>query len=298
MRMDDQSQQPPQRGDYIPPQPQQPPYQVTADIPPTSPYHQSPQPGSSNRQAAGWLTGVLAALAAVFKYGGLLLLKVPALGSLVTVLISFGVYALFLGPWAALGIVIMLAVHELGHVVEIRRQGLRTSAVVFVPFMGAATLWRNPTLDPIKRAEIAIAGPVAGTVGAVVAFALYGSTGSPVFLYWAYVGFFLNLLNLIPFGMLDGGAILAPASKWFQVFGLVALGGLLFTGSVSPIAIVIVVLGLPSLFERFRNAALDTYLTAGPATTRYALAGVWLALVGFLSYAMLTTQGMLAGFVR
>ncbi len=278
---------------------QDPNYQVTSDIPPDSPLHQSPQQPSRRRE--GVAGGLVAALLAVWAWGKYVLLfafKFKFFATFLTSLISFGAYALWLGPWAAAGIVVMFLVHELGHVYELRRQGLKTSAVVLVPFLGAATIWRSEQPDPIKRAEIAIAGPVAGTIAATVAFVLYGTTHSPVLLFWAYFGFFLNLLNLIPFSMLDGGAILAPASKWFQVLGLAALIGLVFFAPVSPILLVVIVLGLPGLYERFRNQALDAYLTSGPVSARYALAGVWLAIVVLLSYAFFLTEGMLRSFVR
>src|SRR3974390_3385671 len=130
--MDDHSQSPPQRGDYqgsprnpgeasdlvgsnyLPPPPAQPPaYPVTADIPPNSPYHQSPAPRTANRNTAGWLTGLGAALIGFFKYGGLLILKIPALATLLTVLISFAGYAWLRGPWFAGALIVMIFVHEM-----------------------------------------------------------------------------------------------------------------------------------------------------------------------------------------
>ncbi|HET9410442.1 MAG TPA: site-2 protease family protein, partial [Candidatus Dormibacteraeota bacterium] len=207
----------PQGGEHIPPRP--PIYPVTADIPPQSPYHQSPQPRSSNRNTAGWLTGLGAAAIAFLKYGGLLLLKIPALGTLITVVISFGAYALAFGPGFAVALISMLFVHEMGHVIEIRRQGMRATAPIFIPFLGAAIFQRSHPSTALKQAQIGIAGPIAGTIGATAAFFLYLSTGSQVLLLAALIGFGLNLFNLIPVWQLDGSWVLAPVSKWVYVAG-------------------------------------------------------------------------------
>src|SRR5712664_4955416 len=210
-----------QDGGKQPPPPPQ--YEVTSDIPPQSPYHYSPAPPARNR---GLLSGIGAALLAAWgflKYGLLFAFKIPAFGTIISLVISFGGYAVFYGPWFAVALVTMIFVHEMGHVLEIRRQGMRATAPIFIPFLGAALFHRQHPTDALKQAQIGIAGPIAGTIGATVAFVLYTSTQNPVFLVAALIGFLLNLLNLIPVWQLDGAWILAPVSPWFQVFGLVAI---------------------------------------------------------------------------
>ena len=210
----------------MPPPP--PVYQVTSDIPPTSPYHYSPTP---TRRRNGILGGLAAAAAAAFAYGKwvlLLIFKIPAAGTLISLVVSFGGYALFYGPWFAVALLTMIFVHEMGHVVEIRRQGMQATAPIFIPFLGAAIFQRSHPTDALKQAQIGIAGPIAGTIGATVAFALYGTLHSPVLLLAALIGFYINLFNLIPIWQLDGSWILAPVSKWFMVGGyaLLAVGAL------------------------------------------------------------------------
>src|ERR1700694_131214 len=210
----------------VPPPPPQ--YPVTSDIPPDSPQHYSPAPASGNR---GWLGGIGAALLAawgVIKYGLLFAFKIPAFGTIVSLVVSFGGYALFYGPWFAVALLTMIFVHEMGHVVEIRRQGMHATAPIFIPFLGAAIFQRSHAQSPMHQARIGMGGPIAGSIGATAALVLYGSTHWTVLLGWAYIGFLINLFNLIPFGMLDGGWILAPVSKWIQVAGLVVLVGLFF----------------------------------------------------------------------
>jgi Zn-dependent protease len=294
--MEERNPIPPQGGEYIPPPP--PSYPVTSDIPPESPHHYSPTPQPRNRGLLGGLGALLIGALAYGKYAVLLLFKIPALATLGSALVSVAAYSLWGGPWFAVGLVLMIFVHEMGHVVEIRRQGMQATAPIFIPFLGAAIFQRSHAQSPMRQAQIGIAGPIAGTIGATAALVLYGSTHWTVLLGWAYLGFLINLFNLIPFGMLDGGWILAPVSKWVQVAGLAVLVYLSITGLVSALVIIIVVLGIPVVLQRFRNRSVDAYLTSEPAVQRYAMGGAWLALVLFLSYFFFQTESMLGTFVR
>jgi len=272
---------------------------VTSDIPPQSPYHYSPTPsGNTNRGFLGGLVALLLGALAYGKYAFLLIFKIPALATLGSALISIGAYSLWGGPWFAVGLVLMIFVHEMGHVVEIRRQGMPATAPIFIPFVGAAIFQRAHAQSPMHQAQIGIAGPVAGTIGATAALVLYGSTHWSVLLVWAYLGFLINLFNMIPFGMLDGGWILAPVSKWVQVAGLLVLTGLFISNQISPIVIIIVVLGLPVVISRFRNHQLDAYLTSEPAAQRYAMGAAWVALVAYLAFFFFQTDSMLSAIVR
>src|SRR5712692_8169101 len=277
-----------------------PPEYGGADIPADSPHHYSPPPSRAvNRGLLGGLAAILIAAWSYGKYLLLFALKFKAFGTLITLAISFAAYAVFWGPWFAAGLVLMILVHELGHVFEIRRQGMQASAPLFIPFMGAAIFQRSHPSDALKQAQIGIAGPIAGTLGATAAFVLYGATQSPVLLLWALVGFYINLFNLIPVGMLDGGWILAPASKWFQVAGFAALGVLAFAFHMylSPILILIVVLGIPTLLDRWRNDQ-SPYYQSVPVGARWAMGGAWLALVAYLGIATLQAHSLLDTFVR
>jgi len=244
------------------------------------------------------LAALLIAALAYGKYAFLILVKVPFLLTAGTALVSVVAYSFLGGPWFAVGLVLMIFVHEMGHVIEIRRQGMHATAPIFIPFLGAAIFQRSHAQSPIRQAQIGIAGPIAGTIGATVALILYGETHWVVLLTWAYYGFLINLFNMIPFGMLDGGWILAPVSKWLQVAGLAVLAVLWVTGGISPLVIIILVLGLPMVYQRFRNPALDAYLTSGPAGPRYAMGLAWLGLVAYLSFFFLQTEQMLSPFLR
>jgi Zn-dependent protease len=281
----------------IPPPPPQ--YPVTSDIPPDSPQHYSPAPTNGSR---GLLGGIGAALVAAFgflKYGLLIAFKIPAVGTLLSLVVSFGGYAIFYGPWFAVALVTMIFVHEMGHVVEIRRQGMQASAPIFIPFLGAAIFQRSHPTDALKQAQIGIAGPIAGTIGATAAFALYGSTHSPVLLLAALIGFYLNLFNLLPVWQLDGSWILAPVSKWFQVAGyaLIGVGALFFHFLVSPLIIIIALLGIPTLIQRFRDSN-NPYYTSVPTGGRWAMGFAWLVLVIYLGVASLQASSLLSTIAR
>jgi Zn-dependent protease len=295
--MDDQNQLPPPPGGQYRPPPA-PIYPVTSDIPPDSPYHSSPAPSSA--KGRGLFGGLFAALLAAWAYGKyalLLVFKIPFATTLLSLVVSFGGYAIFYGPWFAVALVTMILVHEMGHVVEIRRQGMHATAPIFIPFLGAAIFQRSHPTDALKQAQIGIAGPIAGTIGATAALALYGSTHNELLAAW--IGFYINLFNLIPIWQLDGAWILGPVSPWFQVGALAVIGvGALFLHFfISPILIFFALLGIPSLINRFREAN-NPYYTSVPTSGRWTMGIAWLALVIYLGVASLQANSLLATFAR
>jgi Zn-dependent protease len=123
------------------------------------------------------------------------------------IFISVGAYALIWGWKFAIGFVALILVHELGHFFEAKRQGLHATLPTFVPFVGAFVLIKNSPLNPWRNALVALAGPFAGGLGAAACWAIGDQAGSNLMLALAYVGFLLNLINLLPVGILDGGAV-------------------------------------------------------------------------------------------
>jgi len=285
---------PPGAGQLPPPPPI---YQVTSDIPPSSQYHYSPPPPRRNRSLMSGIVSALLAVWAFAKYGILILFKIPFATTLVSLLVSFGAYAVVYGPWFAVSLVAMILVHEMGHVVEIRRQGMQATAPIFIPFLGAAIFQRSHPTSALKQAQIGIAGPIAGTIGATAAFALYTATQNEVLLLAAWLGFFLNLFNLVPVWQLDGSWVLAPVSKWFQAAGYAVVAALALFHVVSIFLIVIALLGVPTLVQRFRNAD-NPYYTSVPTGARWALGGAWLALVLYLGFELVQTTNLLSAIPR
>lgn len=122
--------------------------------------------------------------------------------------ISIAAYQLWFGSWTfAVGFVLMLLVHELGHAAEARRQGLKVSLPMFIPFIGAYVKIQHAGLTPWRNALISLAGPFTGGLAAAGVWAVGEARGSTLLIVLANIGFLLNAFNLLPIGFLDGGHI-------------------------------------------------------------------------------------------
>jgi Zn-dependent protease len=152
----------------------------------------------------GLLRRIWAPIAVVL---GLVLKFGFAVFKFLSIFISVGAYALIWGWKFAIGFVLLILVHELGHFFEARRQGLDATLPTFVPFLGAYVLIKNAPLNPWRNALVALAGPALGGVGAAACWVLGESMNSDLLRALAYVGFLINLINLVPVGILDGGAV-------------------------------------------------------------------------------------------
>jgi Zn-dependent protease len=125
-----------------------------------------------------------------------------------SVFISVAAYRLWFGTWTfAVGFVLLLLVHELGHAAEARRQGLEVSWPMFIPFIGAYVKIQHAGLSPWRNALISLAGPFTGSLAAAAVWGAAEARGSTVLLVLANIGFLLNAFNLLPIGFLDGGHI-------------------------------------------------------------------------------------------
>src|SRR5436190_267033 len=108
---------------------------------------------------------------------------------------------------APVGFVLLIFVHECGHLLAAKRLGLKVGAPVFIPFMGALIALKEAPRNAWIEAQVGIGGPMLGTLGAGICEVIYLAGGNPLFRALAYSGFFLNLFNLMPVGFLDGGRI-------------------------------------------------------------------------------------------
>jgi Zn-dependent protease len=133
-----------------------------------------------------------------------------------SIFLAVGLYMLFFRWQFAVGFVLLILLHELGHYLEAKREGLNPKLPVFIPFLGAYVKYSRG--NPWQTARIALAGPILGGVAALVCYLIGRANGSDLFLALGYTGFFLNLINLIPVGILDGGAIWRSA-RWLRVGG-------------------------------------------------------------------------------
>src|SRR6202011_2321189 len=129
-----------------------------------------------------------------------------------TMLLMIGVYTAMWGWKFAVGFVLLLLVHECGHLLVARKFGLKVGAPVFIPFMGALIALKDAPKDAWMEAWVGIGGPLLGSAGAAACEGLFLLTGNPFYRALAYTGFFLNLFNLAPIGFLDGGRIVTALS--------------------------------------------------------------------------------------
>lgn len=170
-----------------------------------------------------WLFGTAGAVTLAKLKALLPLIKMGSIGGAVlTMLVSVGAYTLIAPLQIAVGLVIMVLIHELGHVFAAKQKGLPMSAPVFIPFLGAMVNMRRHPRDAATEAYIAIGGPVLGTIGAAVSFWIGWRFELPLFTALAYIGFILNLINLLPIHPLDGGRIAMAVSRWLWLVGLIA----------------------------------------------------------------------------
>lgn len=195
---------------------------------------------------------VVGLLLAKFKGLALLALKAKFVGTALTMVVSVGAYALLFPVWFAVGFVVLIWVHEMGHVLQLRREGIRASAPMFIPFLGAFVAMKQMPKNALAEARVGLAGPVLGSLGALGAWGIYELTREPLFLGLAYVGFFLNLFNLLPMLPLDGGRAVGALSPVFWLVGLAGLIALVVV-SPNPILILIALLGGMELWRRWRT---------------------------------------------
>jgi Zn-dependent protease len=194
------------------------------------------------------LAPLAAAGAFVAKFGAALL-KFKFLFSM---FVSAAIYVWLGGWWFGIGLIVLLFVHELGHVLEAKRQGLPVSVPVFIPFMGALITMKRLPSDAWREARLAIAGPLLGSACALALYLVALAYDSRQLEALAFLGFLINLFNLLPVLPLDGGRISAALHPGLWLAGLVGLLALVFYAP-NPILVVILLLAGSELWARWRT---------------------------------------------
>lgn len=235
--------------------------------------------GKLRRAWQRFISALLAVGAFLAKFGALLL-KLKYIGLVLSMGISVVAYTLFFGWSFAVGFVLLIFVHEMGHVIVLRRQGVPASAPLFIPFLGAFVNMRQMPKTAYEEAVSGLAGPYFGTAASAVVAIWGNAVGSNFLLQLGAVGFLLNLFNLLPVLPLDGGR---AAAALHPVLWLVGLVGLLVWELFypSPIALIILVLGGFELYRRWtrRNSPAAIAYHALSARQRLAVASMYLMVV-------------------
>jgi Zn-dependent protease len=212
------------------------------------------------------------------------------------------IYAQLFGWAFGVGIVLLILIHESGHVVVARIMGMPVTLPVMIPFLGAFVSMKQQPRTVAQESIMAIGGPVLGSIAAGLCYLGYlsmpdSSTGQ-LLRALAYFGFLINLFNLIPLTPLDGGRVTSLLSKWFNVAGLAIAAGLLLfemqTGTnVSPVLFLVLIFGAFSTWQRFRSTQLNPAYYAVDGQTKVVVGSLYLALLLALGLGMLQTSAIL-----
>jgi Zn-dependent protease len=237
------------------------------------------------------LGALLLKLAAKFKF---VLLAVKPLLALLktgsTMFLTIWVYSNLWGWKYAAGFVLLIFIHECGHLIAAKHSGLRVGAPVFIPFMGAFIALKDAPKNAWIEAKVGIGGPLLGSLGAFACHLAGIYYSQPLLIALAWSGYFLNLFNLTPVGQLDGGRIVTAISPWLWIPGLAVLGWQLWQNPASFLLWVILLLSIPrvvSLFKR-RSPADQRFYEVTPSQ-RLTVAFLYFGLAALLAFGQMST---------
>lgn len=199
-----------------------------------------------------------------------------------SMLVTVAAYATKFSLGLVIGFVLVTLIHEIGHAVAIRAKGLRAGYMVFIPFIGGAVTLKDQPRSAYVDAQIGLAGPIFGTAASLISLQIFKWTDNPVYLLIALTGFILNLINLLPIGVLDGGRISGAVTKWMWVFG----GAVLVYKTIkqpNPLLIVILILAIFQVYASIMREKEDTFYEI-TAAQRAAVAVTYFSLVIFLGH--------------
>ncbi len=265
---------------------------------PDPPAFELPPPFEERRP--GWikrtLGPIVAALVALLsKLKTILLLapKLKLLSTAGTMLVSVAAYSFVFGWTFAAAFVVLLLVHEMGHVIALRREGIKASAPMFIPFLGAVITSRSLGDNALAEARVGLGGPILGSIGAAACVLIWHATGNDLWRALAFTGFLLNLFNLLPVVPLDGGRAMAAISPWMWFLGFLALIPLVFIFP-NPVILIIVAFAGFETFKRWKlrrggGEQQEAYYRVRPVH-RALVALVYLSLVALLVLGMNATN--------
>lgn len=194
------------------------------------------QSATKPKETPAWAKGLgLAApvILLMITKGKWLLLGLTKLPTLVSMFAALGVYWTLWGWQFALGFVLSIYIHEMGHVYELQRRGIPASVPLFIPGFGAVIFSRQRFTHPADDARIGLAGPLWGLGAALACWGLFAVTGNALFAALRHVGSLLNIFNLLPIWSLDGSRGLRGLSRPLRMaLTAITAGVAIFTGNV------------------------------------------------------------------
>jgi Zn-dependent protease len=263
------------------------------DEPPRE-FGRQPEPRKPSwfKRTVGPIIAALIAFGAKFKAILLLLPKLKLFTSAGSILVSVAAYALFWGFPFAVGFVVLLFIHEMGHVIALRREGIKASAPMFIPFLGAAIFSKSLGENALAEARVGLAGPILGSIASAACILIWHATGNDMWRALAYIGFLLNLFNLLPIVPLDGGRAMAAMSPWMWFVGFAGLIAVAIAFP-NPIMLIILLFGGLETWRRFKayrsgSPEEQAYYKVKPLD-RALVAAVYLSLIALLAVGMHAT---------
>lgn len=211
-----------------------------------------------------------------------------------SMLLSIAVYSTLFGWKFAVGFVVCIFVHEMGHVIAAKAYGLPVSAPVFIPMFGALITMKQAARSAWISAVIGIGGPIGGAISALACWAIYSATGNHLYLGLAYTAFFLNLFNMTPMYPLDGGRIVGAISPYLWAIGLAAIVFFFVTGTIhNPLILILLIMSVPRIWSAFKRGTADP--EGGEVTTvpqKWGMGAAYLGLGAFLLWGMNVTHAI------
>jgi len=207
-------------------------------------------------------------------------------------LVTIAAYATQFPIAVVVGFVVITLIHEIGHAIAIRAKGLRAGFMVFIPFIGGAVTLKDQPRTVYDDALIGLAGPAAGTAASLICLQIYKWHGARQYLLIAFLGFALNLINLLPIGMLDGGRISAAITKWMWLIG----GAAVVYKVLDQPNLLTILIGILAAFQVYASIVREKsdprfYEISG--AQRAGIAALYFGLVLFLGHQFWMTYGRL-----
>lgn len=249
----------------------------------------TPEPEPTWKRVLGPLVVVGALLLKFGKVAFIALKGAKFATTSISMIVSVGAYALLFGLPFAIGFVLLLFVHEMGHYIQLRREGVTPGRMIFIPLLGAVVSARSFGGSALAEARVGLAGPILGSLGALAVAIAAVLTDSEMLQALAFTGFLLNLFNLLPVVPLDGGRAMAAMAPWMWFLGLGAVITLVFVWP-NPILILIAIFGALEVYRRWNDRKkpmdgnADYY--AVPTKYRFLVGAVYVGLIVLLALGM------------
>lgn len=191
-------------------------------------------------------------------------------GTAISMLVTIGIYGSMFGWRYGIGFVLLIFIHEMGHFIEAKQVGLKVSAPIFVPFVGAYISMKDQPHNAVVEARVALGGPVWGSLAALFCLVMGLNFHDGLSMALAYSGFLINIFNLIPVSPLDGGRIVAAISPKIWLIGLPILAASAFY-FFNPIIILLLILGAYEAFRQWKSRDTSYYDTPGNIRIQFAV---------------------------